>query len=318
MQVTSQRWTTWTVAIPALASACLMQGCGLMGSSKKTDTQVIPKDDTAVIVDVKTDAVPKLLQPSGPITTPYTVGKGDTLAIIASQYDLRWQDIAAVNPEINAHKLRPSQVIQLPGKVNLAAKKAVIHTPAKPTTPVVASGKSISYKVQKGDSLSTVAHRYGVKVADIKQANNLTSDVIREGQTLKIINPSKTPGTGSATTPAAVKAPAVKAPGAAITAPVKAAPPVVEPAVTGTNATLLPPKPAGSLETPTDVTPTVVKPTAATESFRLYTVKENEDVFAIAIAWGVSPNEIKTLNNLTGNDLQAGKIIKIPVAQTTP
>ena len=319
MKVTRQSWTMWTVAIPALASACLMQGCGLMGSSKKTDTQVIPKDDTAVIVDVKPDAVPKLLQPSGPITTPYTVGKGDTLAIIASQYDLRWQDIAAVNPEINAHKLRPRQVIQLPGKVNLAAKKAVVHTPPKTTAPVVASGKTITYKVQKGGSLSTIAHRHGVKVADIKQANNLTSDVIREGQTLKITNPSKTPGTGSATTPAAVKAPAVKATtGASITAPVKAEAPAIVPTVTGTNATLLPPKPAGSLETPTDATPTVVTPTAATESFRLYTVKENEDVFAIAIAWGVSPNEIKTLNNLTGNDLQAGKIIKIPVTQTTP
>ena len=209
-------------------------------------------------------------------------------------------------------------MIQLPGKVNLAAKKAVSHTPPKTTTPVVASGKSISYKVQKGDSLSTIAHRHGVKVADIKQVNNLTSDAIREGQTLKITSPTKTPGTGSATTPAAVKAPAVKTPAGAITAPVKADAPAIVPTVTGTNATLLPPKPAGSLETPTDATPTVVKPTATTESFRLYTVKENEDVFAIAIAWGVSPNEIKTLNNLTGNDLQAGKIIKIPVAQTTP
>jgi len=321
MKVTRQSWTKWTLAIPALASACLMQGCGLMGSSKKTETQVIPKDDTTVIVDVKPDAVPKLLQPSGPITTPYTVGKGDTLAVIAAQYDLRWQDIAAVNPDINANKLRPGQVIQLPGKVNLASKKAVSHTPAKTPSSVVASGKTITYKVQKGDSLSTIAYRHGVKIADIKQLNNLTSDVIREGQTLKIANPTKTPGNGAATTPAAVKAPAIKTPGGSVTAPVTGMTPVVAPVVTGTNAHLLPPKPASTLESPADVTPTVVKPTTATaapESFRLYTVKENEDVFAIAIAWGVSPNEIKTLNNLTGNELQAGKIIKIPIAQTTP
>jgi LysM repeat protein len=322
MKVTKQSGSKWTWAIPALASACLMQGCGLMGSSKKTDTQVIPKDDTTAIVDVKPDVVPKLLQPSGPVTTPYTVVTGDTLAVIAAQYDLRWQDIAAVNPDINAHKLRPGQVIQLPGKVNIAGKKAVSHTPVKTPAPVVAGGKTISYKVQKGDSLSTIAHRHGVKVADIKQLNNLTSDVIREGRTLKIANPTKTPGNGAATTPATVKAPAIKAPGGSVTAPVTGTPPVVAPAVTGTNAAILPPKPASMLDAPADAAPTVVKPTtsatAAPESFRLYTVKENEDVFAIAIAWGVSPNEIKTLNNLTGNELQAGKVIKIPNAQTTP
>jgi LysM repeat protein len=269
-----------------------------------------------VIVDVTPDVAPLRLQTAGPVTTPYTVGKGDSLAVIAAQYDLRWQDIAAVNPDINAHKLRPGQVIQLPGKVNLASKKTVALPKVK-TPAVVAGGKTITYKVQKGDSLSTIAHRHGVKVADIKQLNTLTSDLIREGQTLKIANPTKTPGLSSATQPAAVKAPAIKAPATLVTTPVKVETPV-GPAVTGTNASLLPPKPASTLESPTDVTPAVVNPTAAPESFRLYTVKENEDVFAIAIAWGVSPNEIKTLNNLTGNELQAGKVIKIPVEQATP
>ncbi|MBM4164035.1 MAG: LysM peptidoglycan-binding domain-containing protein [Lentisphaerae bacterium] len=320
MNVTRQNGTMWIGAIPALASACLMQGCGLMGSSKQPEVQAVPQNTTPVIVDVSPDIAPLRLQTAGPITTPYTVGKGDTLSLIAAQYDLRWQDIAAVNPDINANKLRPGQVIQLPGQVNLASKKAVSSAPVKKAPAVVTAGKTISYKVQPGDSLSTIAHRHGVKIADIKQLNMLTSDVIRAGQTLKIANPTKTPGPSSATQPAAVKAPAIKAPAALVTPPVKAETPVV-PAITGTNANPLPPKPASTLESPSDATPAVVNPTvapAAPESFRLYTVKENEDVYAIAIAWGVSPNEIKTLNNLTGNELQAGKVIKIPVEQTTP
>jgi LysM repeat protein len=48
-------------------------------------------------------------------------------------------------------------------------------------------------------------------------------------------------------------------------------------------------------------------------------VKEGEDVYAVAIRWGVSPAELKALNNLTSSDLQPGQVLKIPaVAAPAP
>ncbi|SFA70738.1 peptidoglycan endopeptidase LytF [Bacillus sp. cl95] len=43
-----------------------------------------------------------------------------------------------------------------------------------------------TYTVQGGDSLSVIAKKYGISIEQIKEANNLVSDVIRVGQTLTI------------------------------------------------------------------------------------------------------------------------------------
>ena len=43
-----------------------------------------------------------------------------------------------------------------------------------------------------------------------------------------------------------------------------------------------------------------------------YTVKEGEDLYAVAIRWGVSPSDLKALNNLTSTELKAGTVLKIP------
>lgn len=51
------------------------------------------------------------------------------------------------------------------------------------TTPTVIA---TTHKVVRGDTLGSIASKYGVKIAEIKTTNNLTSNTIRIGQTLKI------------------------------------------------------------------------------------------------------------------------------------
>ena len=53
-------------------------------------------------------------------------------------------------------------------------------------------------------------------------------------------------------------------------------------------------------------------PPAAAQGYETYTVKDGEDVYAVAIRWGVSPSDLKALNNLTSNELKAGQVLKIP------
>jgi LysM repeat protein len=55
-------------------------------------------------------------------------------------------------------------------------------------------------------------------------------------------------------------------------------------------------------------------PAAADSSTQTYTVKEGEDLYAVAIRWGVSPSDLKALNNLTSTELKAGTVLKIPGA----
>ena len=55
-----------------------------------------------------------------------------------------------------------------------------------PEDSLFAANSTIEHKITRGESLSVVAQRYNVSVGDLKRANNLNSNTIRIGQTLKI------------------------------------------------------------------------------------------------------------------------------------
>jgi LysM repeat protein len=56
-----------------------------------------------------------------------------------------------------------------------------------PSTPAPPSPASPQYhKVVSGDTLYSLANRYGTTVPDLKRTNGLTGDSIRKGQTLRI------------------------------------------------------------------------------------------------------------------------------------
>ena len=61
--------------------------------------------------------------------------------------------------------------------------------------PIRAAAQARTIVVQQGDALITIARRSGVSVAQIKTWNNLTSDLIRAGQTL-IVGPNEAPQPG--------------------------------------------------------------------------------------------------------------------------
>jgi len=54
-------------------------------------------------------------------------------------------------------------------------------------------------------------------------------------------------------------------------------------------------------------------PKAETEdSGEIHIVKRDEDVYSVAIWWGVNPEALMKLNNLTGVELTPGQRLKIP------
>ena len=287
----------------------------------------VPVEPTTTTPAVETVPVE---QSAAPTTTSYTIQKGDVISAIAYKYGVRWQDVMAVNPGLDATKLRVGQVIQLPGQVEVSkARHVPAYTPKagapKTSAPKVSghaapavSGPMTSYVVKSGDSLSVIAHKHGVKTAALREANGLKSDRISVGQKLKVPGAKKTPDatpavkkSDSATAPktAAPKAAAPKgaAPQAAAPAPAAAVTPP-PPAVTPAAA------PAPAVESAPVKAETPAAPAVADSSTQTYTVKEGEDLYAVAIRWGVSPSDLKALNNLTSTELKAGTVLKIPGA----
>ena len=63
-------------------------------------------------------------------------------------------------------------------EVKKPAPAKIVEKPKEP--------QFITYVVKSGDTLSKIASKYHVKVSDIKKWNNLSSDIIREKQKLKI------------------------------------------------------------------------------------------------------------------------------------
>ncbi len=88
----------------------------------------------------------------------------------------------------------------------------VTHLAQATPLPTSAQPESLHtlYEVKRGDALVLIGRRFGVSVAQIKQANGLTSDLIRAGQTLRIPpapRATATPEPKSARTAAKSKAP---------------------------------------------------------------------------------------------------------------
>lgn len=66
--------------------------------------------------------------------------------------------------------------------------KPVIMETAKTEQPKADENRksTIAYTVQAGDTISSIGWKFGLKLATIKTLNNLSSDIIKEGQTLKL------------------------------------------------------------------------------------------------------------------------------------
>ncbi|MUK87401.1 LysM peptidoglycan-binding domain-containing protein [Ornithinibacillus sp. L9] len=127
-------------------------------------------------------------------TSTYTVKSGDTLSGIASKYKISLSDLMKWN-NLNStliypgNKLVVSKTTATEQKSNSSTEKKTSEKPAEKV------GSSVVYTVKSGDSLSRIASEHKVTVAQIKNWNNLKSDLILIGQKLNI--GSSTPATST-------------------------------------------------------------------------------------------------------------------------
>ncbi len=114
-------------------------------------------------------------------TSTYTVQKGDTLTKIAQTYGMTVADLKKLN-NLQDNAIYLAQSLKVPIKaVNATqnAKKVVI-------APTATTAQIVTYKVEKGDTLTKIATKNSTTLSKLKAWNNLASDTIFVGQILKI------------------------------------------------------------------------------------------------------------------------------------
>ena len=117
-------------------------------------------ENLLMAVTLSDDIVDELVVP-----TIYQVRRGDTLGQIAERFDVSVRDIQSWN--------------NISGTTIFTRQELTLHTAASAPIPQL-------YKVQRGDSLTAIARRFGITVVNLKRLNGLNNDLIFPGQDLQI------------------------------------------------------------------------------------------------------------------------------------
>ena len=129
------------------------------------------------------EEIPATKNPNNTINTEsinYTVQRGDTLSEIASRYGTTVQEIVDINNITNPNIIYPGQELR-------------ILTNSTVTGQETRGTGSITYTVQRGNTLSQIASAYGVTVEHIVELNNIQDpNLIYPNEKLRITESENT------------------------------------------------------------------------------------------------------------------------------
>lgn len=203
----------------------------------------------------------------------YTVQSGDNLYSIARRFNTSVDELKKLN-NLTSNSLSIGQVLKLPSG----------EEPDEGNT----------YIVQSGDSLYSIARKFTTTVDEIKRLNNLTSNTLSIGQTLKIPTiTTNIPTTRTYTVQS----------GDSLYSIARSFNTTVDELKRINNLTTNTLSIGQVLTIPSDDT---------TSTERTYTVKSGDSLYSIARSYGTTVDALKQLNSITSNTLSIGQVLKIP------
>ena len=158
----------------------------------------------------------------------------------------------------------------------------------------VAPSVSNLYIVQKGDSLYSIANKFGVSINDLINSNNLKSNLLSIGQTLSIPEKETLIPTSKYEIYTVQKGDSLYSIANTFDVEVDD---IIELNKLGT--TIL------------QVNQQLLIPKGTTESTNIYTVQKGDNLYSIALKYGLTVDELKEINNLTSNSLSIGQQLYI-------
>jgi murein DD-endopeptidase MepM/ murein hydrolase activator NlpD len=215
----------------------------------------------------------------------YTVKKGDTLEKIADKLGTSIDELKSAN-KLKTSRINPGQTLKVPGGKSSAKAYVVAH----------------------GDTIFSVAKRFGVTVAALRTENGLSSrSTIHSGQKLKLPEGYHDHGAVKAKSESsfdeAYKPPRSSRGQASEEAQPAPAEEATPPAPTG------PERPGYRRVTVHTVTGRVIDMSGAAKSHK---VKKGETLEDVADEMGISVARLKKLNHIKGSHVKTGRVLHGP------
>ena len=211
-----------------------------------------------------------------PLEGTYIVKSGDSLWNIANKYGTTVNDLKYLN-NLTSNNLQIGQILKVPTNT--------------------VSIESNTYTVKKGDSLWSIANKYGTTVNNLKTLNNLTSDNLQIGQVIRV--PSSESASDSETSTINQ------------TYTVKKGDSLWNIANKyGTTVSKI--KTLNGLANDNLSIGQILLIPSNISISNTYTVKSGDSLWSIAKKYNTTVNILKSLNNLTSNTLSIGQILRLP------
>jgi len=113
----------------------------------------------------------------------HVVRRGQTLASIARANGVSAQAIAEANLMATQRRLRPGTELVIPVP---AGKSRVVAASRAATRGTTKDRDHVRYRIQPGDTLSSIAEEHGTTIQKLKDWNGLTGTRISAGSVLRI------------------------------------------------------------------------------------------------------------------------------------
>lgn len=278
----------------------------------------IPVDELRVLnPQFRADLIPgsgekvyMLVLPSQQVQA-YIMSEEDIIAYDKDQYDHR----EAVEPGDYPADTTPGSTAEDEGNLvadhpnsveDTAEVPHVVPEPAgaasgKETSGTADSGKKvIIHKVRKGETLASIAGKYGVEAASIRKANNLRRNAVRPGMQLKVT----VTGSAAADLAQAETLQPKKGVTKTETSRKQAA------AETQTASS----RKSGKSKENANASKSAKKkgPSTKEQAGVSHKIKNGESLSTISRKYGVSIEALRKANNISGDNIRAGKTLKIP------
>lgn len=223
----------------------------------------------------------------------YRVRPGDTLSTIARRWHITMKSIVTAN-RLRSDRLRAGQrlILTVPN-----VERAPIQQASRST------GSHKIHAVSSGETLSSIARRYGVSVSALRTTNRISGNVIRPGQRLRI------PGTAGDDLPAAVIYTVRQ--GDALSTIAQRFGTTVTKLKRANRLTKNTLRVGQRLEIP-DAEPARAKREIEAPKSEIYVVRQGDTLSEIADRYGVGLSKLRAANGLRGNAIRIGQRLVIP------
>jgi LysM repeat protein len=242
------------------------------------------------------------------LTVRHRVRRSETLRMIATEYSVSPTELARVNNLGRGRPLRRGMLLTVPASFR-APRPEVLADEEDPRAstdyvpqrniglPGKIDGNSVAiervtHTVKRGETLRSIAVKYGVTITELKSWNHITTPGVKVGTRLRIRDRDDA---ATAETSAQVKRDAGDDSDASTVKLVAAKPPVDEPVLDS---------PAGG------------KPKKASAdrvpARKTHTVRAGETLLEIARSHNVSADQLRKLNNLRGGHVTPGQKLLLP------